>query len=293
MRQVFTSARLPNVEGVAKMLEDAGIEVRITGGRSYQSAWSGRRTYRDPEDGGSHPAVWVLKSEDQPRARQMLRDAGMLGTTNQTSDSYLAPSVHDVLGPRTPTPERRAWRLKIWVLVAIAAVLALAFGAMRKPRPVPPARPSTIRAPAVQAPAVQAPTPMPLPAPVVKSQTYRAETPPALALMLVSAELETRRPGTVCVSVDGQAPDPTLSAQLRREGLTVHPASGCARAVGSQPVLAIDVTGYTTDGSGTGTVETVTTLRDAAGTGQTQRRTFEVQREGLDWSVVRELPARE
>ena len=287
MRQVFTSARLANVEGVAKMLEDAGIEVRITGGRSYQSAWSGRRTYRDPEDGGSHPAVWVLKSEDQPRARQMLRDAGMLGTTNQTSDSYLAPSVHDVLGPRTPTPERRAWRLKIWVLVAIAAVLALAFGAMRKPRPGVPARPS-----AMQAPAVPAPTPMPLPAPVVKPQTYRAETPPALALMLVSAELETRQPETACLTIDGQR-DPVLSAQLRREGLTINPASGCVRAEGSQPVFHFDVTGYTTDGSGTGTVETVATLRDAAGTWRTQRRRFEVQRQGLEWSVARELSPRE
>ena len=287
MRQVFTSPRLPNVEGVAKMLEDAGIEVRITGGRSYKSAWTGRRTYRDPEDGGSHPAVWVLKSEDQPRARQMLRDAGMLGTTNQTSDSYLAPSVHDDLGARAPAPERRAWRLKIWVLVAIAAVLALAFGAMRKPRPVPAARPS-----AVQAPAVPAPTPMPLPAPVVKPRTYRVETPPALALMLVSAELETRQARAACVWVDGQ-PDPELSAQLRSEGLAINPASGCARAQGSQPGLHIDVTGYATDGSGTGTVGTVVTVRDTAGTSRTQRRTFEVQREGLDWSVVRELPARD
>ena len=286
MRLVFTSPRLPNVEGVARMLEDAGIEVRITDGRSYKSAWTGRRTYRDPEDGGSHPAVWVVKSEDQPRARKMLRDAGMLGTTNQTSDSYLAPSVHDDLGARAPTPERRAWRLKIWVLIAIAVALALAFGAMRKPRPVPPARPSTM-----QAPALQAPTPMPLPAPVVKPQTYRAETPPALALMLVSAELETHQPGTACVLVDGQ-PDPALSAQLRREGLTINPASGCARAVGSQPVLHIDVTGYTTDGSGTGTVEMVSMLRDTAGTWRTQRRTVEVQREGLEWRVVRELPAR-
>ena len=57
MRLVFTSPRLPNVEGVARMLQDAGIEVRITDGRSYKSAWTGRRTYRDPEDGGSHPAA--------------------------------------------------------------------------------------------------------------------------------------------------------------------------------------------------------------------------------------------
>ena len=286
MRLVFTSPRLPNVEGVARMLQDAGIEVRITDGRSYKSAWTGRRTYRDPEDGGSHPAVWVVKSEDQPLARKLLRDAGMLGTTNQTSDSYLAPSVHDDLGARAPTPERRAWRLKIWVLIAIAVALALAFGAMRKPRPVPPARPSTM-----QAPPLQAPTAQPLPAPVVKPETYRAVTPPALALMLVSVELETRRPGIACVLVDGQ-PDPALSAQLRREGLTIDPASGCARAVGSQPVLQIDVTGYTTDGSGTGTVEIASMLRDTAGTSRTQRRTVEVQREGLQWRVVRELPAR-
>ena len=279
MRLVFTSPRLPNVEGVARMLQDAGIEVRITDGRSYKSAWTGRRTYRDPEDGGSHPAVWVVKSEDQPLARKLLRDAGMLGTTNQTSDSYLAPSVHDDLGARAPTPERRAWRLKIWVLIAIAVALALAFGAMRKPRPVPPARPSTMQ------------TPTPLPAPVIKPQTYRAETPPALALMLVSAELEARQPGITCVLVDGQ-PDPALSAQLRREGLTIDPASGCARALGSQPVLQIDVSGYTTDGSGTGTVAIASMLRDTAGTSRTQRRTVEVQREGVEWRVLRELPAR-
>jgi hypothetical protein len=195
--------------------------------------------------------------------------------------------VHDVLGPRTPTPERRAWRLKIWVLVAIAAVLALAFGAMRKPRPLPPARPL-----AMQAPAGQSPTPVPLPAPVVKPQTYRAETPPALALMLVSAELEAHRAGAVCVTVDGHAPDQALVTQLQREGLTINPEARCARTLGPQPVLRVDVAGYTTDGSGTGTVEMVATRHDAAGD-RTQRRTFEVQREGLDWSVVRELPSRD
>ena len=36
MRQVFTSPRLENVEAVAKMLRDAGIEVKITEARSYR-----------------------------------------------------------------------------------------------------------------------------------------------------------------------------------------------------------------------------------------------------------------
>ncbi|HXH00735.1 MAG TPA: pathogenicity-like protein, partial [Xanthomonadaceae bacterium] len=34
MRQVFSSIRLETVEGVAKLLRDAGIQVRITNGRS-------------------------------------------------------------------------------------------------------------------------------------------------------------------------------------------------------------------------------------------------------------------
>ena len=52
MRQVFSSPRMQNVEGIARFLEEQGIEVRITHGRSYKSAWSGRRTYRDDEAGG-------------------------------------------------------------------------------------------------------------------------------------------------------------------------------------------------------------------------------------------------
>ncbi|HWI24375.1 MAG TPA: pathogenicity-like protein, partial [Lysobacter sp.] len=43
MRQVFSSPRLENVEGIAKFLEEHGIEVRITQGRSYKGGWSGRR----------------------------------------------------------------------------------------------------------------------------------------------------------------------------------------------------------------------------------------------------------
>ena len=89
MRQVFSSLRIENVEGIAKMLEAEGIEVRITHGRSYKGGWAGRRSYQEAEKGGPLPAVWVVKSEDQPRARQLLRDAGLLDTTRGGSDSFL------------------------------------------------------------------------------------------------------------------------------------------------------------------------------------------------------------
>ena len=36
MRPIFTSTRLENVEGVAKMLGEHGIETKITQGRSWK-----------------------------------------------------------------------------------------------------------------------------------------------------------------------------------------------------------------------------------------------------------------
>ena len=45
MRQVFTSQRLETVEGVARLLEDAGIAVYISQPRSYHSRRSGQFSY--------------------------------------------------------------------------------------------------------------------------------------------------------------------------------------------------------------------------------------------------------
>ena len=77
MRQVFTSPRLANVESVAKLLEDAGIATKISNGRSYRGKFDRGVRYRDT-GGENQAAVWVIRSEDQPRAREMLREAGLL-----------------------------------------------------------------------------------------------------------------------------------------------------------------------------------------------------------------------
>ena len=69
MRQVFSSQRIETVEGVAKLLTDAGIAVHISNGRSYQSKRSGQFSYTEPVKAQLQPAVWVRHAEDQPRAR--------------------------------------------------------------------------------------------------------------------------------------------------------------------------------------------------------------------------------
>jgi hypothetical protein len=75
------------------------------------------------------PAVWVVISEDQPRARTILRGAGLLDTTRRQADeSYLAPTPHGGIPAATATSsQRRALTIKYGLLVVIGIVLALVF----------------------------------------------------------------------------------------------------------------------------------------------------------------------
>lgn len=278
MRQVFSSLRLENVEGVAELLEEAGIEVRITGGRSYKSGWSGRRTYNDSER-GEQAAVWVVKSEDQPRARQLLRDAGLLESTTRSSESYLGPSLHQRADePLPPSRQRRGLRAKIWLLAGIGVVVVLVFNAVRQSTPPAPAA-TTVRATAPTAPAPRVAI-QPVAPP---SERHTVETPPALGAMLLAAELRARSPGEACVAIDGKPLAPAERASLPAVA-TVHDPEAC---VASQAIpVAIDVRRYTTDGSGTGTVEVATTTRDGNGKPATEVRELAVARTGNDWRLV-------
>ncbi|MGO4551867.1 hypothetical protein AB4059_12275 [Lysobacter sp. 2RAF19] len=282
MRQVFSSPRLSNVEGIAKMLADEGIEVRITHGRSYKSAWSGRRTYKDDEAGGPLPAVWVLKSEDQPRARQILREAGLLDSTRGGSDSFLPESTitgtYELRAAVAPT--KRAFRYKMGLLVLIVVAVGLAWvAAHRANTSAPVAKAPVAATPVAAAPAAAQTAPVdPVPG------AYPVETPPALAAMLTGVELTADAPAVACVRIDGT---PATKAQLAD-----LPASktrfDCADTTGKTAVL-IDIRDYRTDGSGTGTVELAVI---SAGAQATQVRTLLVRRTEATWRVLRVLAVR-
>jgi len=91
MRQVFTSQRLETVEGVAKLLNDAGIETWTEQARSYKGKHRGHFSFAEPHR-YPHPAVWVVKSDDQPRARELLREAGLMESTRGESRLALPAS---------------------------------------------------------------------------------------------------------------------------------------------------------------------------------------------------------
>ena len=289
MRQVFSSPRIENVEGVARLLEDAGIQVRISNGRSYRGAIRGNFSYRDGERSkrGPPPAVWVVRTDQHPRARQLLREAGLLATPRLPQDGFLPTTLHgrdtarlgDDAVAAPAARGRKAKRIKLALLVLIALAAGLVLRDMRQaPRP------------AATAPAAAAPESRIVPlASADPSAAYVVATPPALAETLLLVELEAQAPPLACIAIDGAAPPADLLGRLRAAGHRVDAAPACDTGTAR---VAMDVNGYRTDGSGTGTVRLDLHHRAAqgTGTGQSERRLLEVQRQGHRWRVLRLVP---
>ena len=151
MRKIFSSQRVENAEAVAQMLRDADIEVRITNGRSYHSKRRGQFSYLDRSDGTNHPAVWVVHANDQPRAREILRDANLLQTTR--TDHPTAEYAFREMPAQASNGRSWAWRVRIILLAVIAGVILM----MMLRRPSEPTPPPASQAPQVQPAAPAAP----------------------------------------------------------------------------------------------------------------------------------------
>ncbi len=139
MRQVFTSLRIETVEGVAKLLQDADIEVHIANGRSYHSKRGSQFSYAEPMQLKQQPSLWVKRAEDQPRAREILRGAGLLASTRQGQPAAL------LFTTETPGIGKRrslAWKIRVALLVAIA-IAALVTVVRHRAMPPPPATPAS------------------------------------------------------------------------------------------------------------------------------------------------------
>ncbi|MES2859747.1 MAG: hypothetical protein V4704_11285 [Pseudomonadota bacterium] len=265
MRKVFTSPRLENVEAVANLLREQGIEVKIDQSRSYRGQMRSTFSYRVQEDDGPQPSVWIVHAGDQPRGRQLLRDAGLLESTRAGEGSYLPLSVLDREEPAARAKARRASWIKAGLLGLIAIGIGLVFFATRKPVPVVPA-----------APVATAPAPRVIvPQSAEELSSYRAAVPTALARLLIEAEIATRAPRQACIAIDGQDPAPAFIAGLDAGTARLFAKSACP----GDAALSLAVQDYTTDGTGTGNVRV-----DVDG----DARSFDVEREGLRWRVLRE-----
>ena len=123
MRQVFSSGRLENVEGVAQLLRDAGIEIKVIGARGYRQVSRREFSYVGSQrENSEQPAVMVINSDDYKRARELLHEAGLLESTAPAS--YLPESLQ-VKEAAPASPQQRIFRIKLVLLVVLGAMVLL------------------------------------------------------------------------------------------------------------------------------------------------------------------------
>lgn len=275
MRQVFTSPRLANVEAVAQLLEEAGIETTVRNGRSYKGRFDRGMSYRDTGT-AEQAAVWVMRAEDQPRARQMLREAGLLDSTrpDQQRESFLPEHLRTGGATREPT---KRWlspgRLKVMLLLAIAVVMGMV--TLWQRRPEPPA-PAPTQATASQPRAVvdnTVVTPLRTAAPGVQ----RVDVPSALAVMLLERAGRERGFERACVQIDDATPVERVQELLA----DAKDAPKLAECVDGGTLPRIEIDDYRTDGSGEGRVH----VRIQHGKRITDQQ-IDVARSGHEWRVT-------
>lgn len=278
MRKVFSSHRLENTEGVAELLGKAGIEVRILNGRSYKG--NRRRTFSYADPSPSTSDVWVVRSEDQRKAREILREAGLIDTTRPTG-GYSTPTFRsevELAQARSPA-RKRLFRVKLGVLALITAVVVAAgMHTLNQPPAIAPEA-----APVVEARIASPPF----------DGSITATLAP-VARVVFTRTLEDVDTPVACLGVDrGDAPAAMITAlAAAHPGLSLVPATACQevadedqgsfeRATG-RPATMVDVHVFRPSGPEHGTVE-VTSYHHR---GWAAYETLEVARVDGAWQVT-------
>jgi hypothetical protein len=120
MRDIYTSPRQENIQRVVALMAEQGIQTTVNNRRTYQGADWKKFSYTARGDRDSWPQVQVVRSEDQTRARQILRNAGLEPATRFADELAAARSAGD-----TSTHKRASMRIKLVVLALIVGVAML------------------------------------------------------------------------------------------------------------------------------------------------------------------------
>lgn len=279
MRQVFSSRRIENVEAVARLLEEAGIQTHIQNGRGWRGAIRGNFSYSAGARQPPAPSVWVVRSDQQTQARRLLREAGLWQAESSSTGGFIPPTMHGDGGSAKPgggPPTAR--RVRFGLLALIGLALAAAWQGMQyAAKQAPPPR---------NAPPASAGPPAPGSIALVAPRTHRIATPPALAEMLLRDRLGAASTRAACLGIDGGDPTPAQLQALRREFPHLQAASACAATAPKR--IDLKIHGYRTDGSGVGSVELTTTESPA----RPRSQTLQVARDGHHWRILdRDRPA--
>jgi hypothetical protein len=123
MRQIYTSPRMENIQRVVALMAEQGIETSITNRRAYQGADWKRFSYTEKGDRDAWPQISVVRSEDQTRARQILRDAGLEPATRFAEELAASRGVGDVRRHRHAS--RQVKLVVLALIVGVAILIAV------------------------------------------------------------------------------------------------------------------------------------------------------------------------
>lgn len=125
MRIIYTTPRLDNAEQVAGLLEQGGVPVRVLFGPHFRrNTWRGAN-YRQAKDAGNWPRVMVLNNGDLPKARALLRDAGLMAPAPFSRPPAAADREPAAAPGARARPGRSTAKRVRLLLIAVVALLAL------------------------------------------------------------------------------------------------------------------------------------------------------------------------
>jgi len=110
-----------NVERVVAMLAEAGIETSVTNRRSWGGSSYQRASYSAKQNPESWPQVWIVKAEDQPRARQLMREAGIEPAVRHAQELALSRRGADA----KPGYSRWAPYIRLCLIATIVLIVLL------------------------------------------------------------------------------------------------------------------------------------------------------------------------
>jgi hypothetical protein len=120
MRQIYTSPRYENVERVVALLNENHIATTIRNRRDWQGGQWKRFSYSERGESESWAQVWVTDSNDQGRARELLREAGLEPATRFADELAAARSPSD-----PGRHKANSMRIRMILLGLIGGVLLL------------------------------------------------------------------------------------------------------------------------------------------------------------------------
>ena len=121
MRQLYTSPRQENIDRVAKLLKEQGIECTIENRSNYNRGTYQRFSYTQRQENRDNWAqVWVTRADDYTRARALLKELGIEPVVRHGEELALA---------RNATPDmKRQWtanRVRRIVMLAVAGAFVV------------------------------------------------------------------------------------------------------------------------------------------------------------------------